>query len=74
MIIINIISLSYRERLIIKPDFKKNQTVSLREAKYMYRKERLMEKRNLLCKSSLFQKKTKTKNERERERERDSKL
>jgi hypothetical protein len=40
----------------------------------MYRKERLMEKRNLLCKSSLFQKKTKTKNERERERERDSKL
>jgi len=30
--------------------------VSLREAEYMYRRDRLVEERNLLCKSSLIKK------------------
>jgi hypothetical protein len=35
--------------------------VSLREAKYMYRRDRLVAERNLLCKSSLIKKMEKKK-------------
>jgi len=39
--------------------------VSLREVEYLYRRDRLVEKRNLLCKSSLIKKWKKKEDEEE---------